>query len=97
MSHYTAHKDINNGTLKCPLCQQTFSDLDGFLKHVAYHQGQLALFALPSTENESESEPEMGSDVEANPFDEANLNEGDTTPKGTYRAKNTRSREWWNV
>ena len=65
MSHYSAHLNSQTVDLTCQLCQQAQPNLDRLFKHIAFHQEQLALFALPSTEDEPGSEEDLSSDLGA--------------------------------
>ncbi|KAM0084087.1 hypothetical protein ACKRZS_003729 [Fusarium odoratissimum] len=47
-------------TKECPLCRQAISGLKSYVKHTGRHLEQLALFALPSIEDEG-----LGDDVES--------------------------------
>ncbi|KAF2674522.1 hypothetical protein BT63DRAFT_12856 [Microthyrium microscopicum] len=50
--HHNTHNDSRFASqLTCPLCQQQSPSLDRLFKHVSGHQEQLALFALPMSDD----------------------------------------------
>lgn len=51
--------------VKCPLCENKMS-LRGLQKHLASHQQQLALFALPPTLEDTEADDDSATDAPAN-------------------------------
>lgn len=61
-SHVTTKHHVND--LTCPLCKDTLTSLRQFERHVARHLEELALFALPRSEMDDESD-EDGLDARA--------------------------------